>query len=93
LPATAISTLIFVIGIPVLRFFLPAAIILGSGVALVIHKDADRKDLNPNTRPGVRERSCLFGSGSAGLGSDLFHGMPGSTQARGSSGLLRRSET
>lgn len=32
-----ISTLIFLIGIPALRYFLPAAIVLGSGVALVIH--------------------------------------------------------
>jgi hypothetical protein len=32
-----ISMLIFLIGIPVLRFFLPAAIVLGSLVALVIH--------------------------------------------------------
>lgn len=32
-----ISTLIFVIGIPVLRYFLPAAIVLGGAVALVIH--------------------------------------------------------
>lgn len=30
------STLIFLIGIPGLRFFLPAAIVLGCGVALVI---------------------------------------------------------
>jgi hypothetical protein len=32
-----ISTLIFLIGIPALRYFLPAAIVLGCGVALVIH--------------------------------------------------------
>jgi len=32
-----ISMLIFLIGIPALRYFLPAAIVLGSGVALVIH--------------------------------------------------------
>lgn len=32
-----ISMLIFLIGIPALRFFLPAAILLGCGVALVIH--------------------------------------------------------
>lgn len=31
------STLIFLIGIPALRWFLPAAIVLGCGVALVIH--------------------------------------------------------
>lgn len=34
---TLLSTLIFLIGIPALRFFLPGAIVLGSGVALVIH--------------------------------------------------------
>ena len=32
-----ISTVIFLIGIPALRYFLPAAIILGCGVALIIH--------------------------------------------------------
>ena len=32
-----LSTLIFLIGIPALRYFLPAAIVLGCGVALVIH--------------------------------------------------------
>jgi hypothetical protein len=32
-----LSTLIFLIGIPALRYFLPAAIALGCGVALVIH--------------------------------------------------------
>jgi hypothetical protein len=31
------STLIFLIGIPALRYFLPAAIVLGCGVALFIH--------------------------------------------------------
>ena len=31
------STLIFLIGIPALRYFLPAAIVLGCGVALIIH--------------------------------------------------------
>jgi hypothetical protein len=31
------SMLIFLIGIPELRFFLPAAAVLGGGVALVIH--------------------------------------------------------
>jgi hypothetical protein len=34
---TLLSTLIFLIGVPALRFFLPAAIVLGGGVALVIH--------------------------------------------------------
>ena len=33
----AISMTIFLIGIPALRYFLPAAILLGSGVALAIH--------------------------------------------------------
>ena len=32
-----ISTVIFLIGIPVLRYFFPAAIVLGCGVALIIH--------------------------------------------------------
>jgi len=32
-----ISTVIFLIGIPALRYFLPAAIILGCLVALIIH--------------------------------------------------------
>ena len=32
-----ISTLIFLLGIPLLRFFLPAAIVLGCAVALIIH--------------------------------------------------------
>jgi hypothetical protein len=31
------STLIFLIGIPALQYFLPAAIVLGGAVALVIH--------------------------------------------------------
>ena len=31
------SMLIFLIGIPALRYFLPAAILLGCGVALIIH--------------------------------------------------------
>jgi hypothetical protein len=31
------SILIFLIGIPALRYFLPAAVVLGFGVALVIH--------------------------------------------------------
>jgi hypothetical protein len=34
---TGASTLIFLIGIPALRYFLPAAILLGGGVALMIH--------------------------------------------------------
>jgi len=32
-----ISTLIFLLGIPALRYFFPAAIVLGCGVALMIH--------------------------------------------------------
>jgi len=32
-----ISMLIFLIGIPALRYFLPAAIVLGGAVALAIH--------------------------------------------------------
>ncbi len=32
-----ISMVIFIIGIPLVRFFLPAAILLGSGIALIIH--------------------------------------------------------
>lgn len=31
------SLLIFVVGIPALRYFLPAAILLGGAVALIIH--------------------------------------------------------
>jgi hypothetical protein len=31
------SVLIFLIGIPALRYFLPAAVALGGGVALVLH--------------------------------------------------------
>jgi hypothetical protein len=31
------STLIFLVGIPALRYFLPAAALLGCGVALTIH--------------------------------------------------------
>jgi hypothetical protein len=34
---TASGMLIFLIGIPALRFFLPGAIVLGSVVALLIH--------------------------------------------------------
>jgi hypothetical protein len=34
---TVSSTLIFLIGIPALRYFLPAAIVLGCGVAVIIH--------------------------------------------------------
>lgn len=34
---TLCSMLIFLIGIPALRFFFPAAIVLGCGVFLVIH--------------------------------------------------------
>jgi hypothetical protein len=34
---TLCSMLIFLIGIPALRYFLPAAIVLGCAVALVIH--------------------------------------------------------
>lgn len=34
---TFFSMLIFLIGIPALRYFLPAAIVLGCGVALAIH--------------------------------------------------------
>jgi hypothetical protein len=32
-----LSTLIFLVGIPALRYFLPAAIVLGCGVALALH--------------------------------------------------------
>ena len=32
-----ISTLIFLIGIPALRYFLTAAIVLGSGAAIIFH--------------------------------------------------------
>ena len=31
------SVLVFLLGIPALRYFLPAAIVLGCGVALIIH--------------------------------------------------------
>ena len=31
------STMIFLIGIPALRFMLPAAVVLGSGVAVMFH--------------------------------------------------------
>jgi hypothetical protein len=34
---TVCSMVIFLIGIPILRFFLPAAILLGCGVAAVVH--------------------------------------------------------
>jgi hypothetical protein len=34
---TVLSTLIFLVGIPALRYFLPAAAVLGCGVALTIH--------------------------------------------------------
>jgi hypothetical protein len=33
-----ISTVIFLIGIPILRYFLPAALVLGGIVALAIHR-------------------------------------------------------
>jgi hypothetical protein len=39
------STLIFLIGIPALRYFFPAAIVLGCGVALIIH-------FKPHETPG-----------------------------------------
>lgn len=32
-----VSTMIFLIGIPVLRYIFPAAILLGCGVALILH--------------------------------------------------------
>ena len=32
-----LSSLIFLIGIPALRYFLPAAIVLGCGMAVIIH--------------------------------------------------------
>jgi hypothetical protein len=38
-----ICTLIFLIGIPALRYFLPAAILLGGVVALVIRRIRNRK--------------------------------------------------
>jgi hypothetical protein len=31
------STLIFLVGIPALRYFLPAAIVLGGAIAVIIH--------------------------------------------------------
>ena len=34
---TAGSMLIFLIGIPILRYLFPAAILVGSGIALVLH--------------------------------------------------------
>jgi len=34
---TVISVLIFLIGIPALRYFLLAAIVLGCGVAIILH--------------------------------------------------------
>ena len=34
---TVISMVIFLIGIPMLRYLFPAAIVLGCGVALVLH--------------------------------------------------------
>ncbi len=33
----ALSVLIFLVGIPAMRFFLPAAVVLGGGIAVVIH--------------------------------------------------------
>jgi hypothetical protein len=32
-----LSVLIFMIGIPAVRFFLPAAVVLGGGIAVAIH--------------------------------------------------------
>ena len=44
------SMLVFLLGIPALRYFLLAAIVLGSGVALVIHFV---RTLFPHETPGT----------------------------------------
>lgn len=50
-----ISMTIFLIGIPALRFFLPAAILLGGGVAAVIHFKRHERPGMPWIAPAAKK--------------------------------------
>jgi hypothetical protein len=49
------STLIFLIGIPALRYFVPAAAILGGGVAALIHFSRHETPGKPWILPGPKK--------------------------------------
>ena len=53
---TVCSMLIFLVGIPALRYFLPAAIALGCGVALAIHFKKHETPGQPWISPPPRNR-------------------------------------
>jgi hypothetical protein len=66
---TLASMLIFLIGIPALRYFLPAAIVLGLVVALIIHVVPQRLPVRMGWSQGViYSARTPFGVGEAKSG-------------------------
>lgn len=51
----AVSTLIFLMGIPLTRIMLPAALILGGGIALILHFARHRTLGTPWILPGTKK--------------------------------------
>ena len=50
----AVSTLIFLMGIPLVRYMFPAALILGGGIALVLHFARHKTPGAPWILPGTK---------------------------------------
>ena len=50
----AVSTLIFLIGIPLVRYMFPVALILGAGIALVLHFARHKTPGTPWILPGTK---------------------------------------
>jgi hypothetical protein len=50
----AISMLIFLVGIPLVRYMFPAALTLGAGIAMVLHFARHKTPGTPSILPGTR---------------------------------------
>jgi hypothetical protein len=50
----AVSTLIFLMGIPLVRYMFPVALILGGGIALVLHFARHKTPGTPWILPGTK---------------------------------------
>jgi hypothetical protein len=52
----AVSTLIFLMGIPLVRYMFPAALILGGGIAMVLHFARHKTPGTPWILPSTKRR-------------------------------------
>jgi hypothetical protein len=50
----AVSTLIFLMGIPLVRYIFPAALVLGGGIALALHFARHKTPGTPWILPGTK---------------------------------------